>query len=173
MALVVAAALTALLALALDTVLFKRLRKRGSITLVIASFGAALVLRNLLLFWQGGVPKYFSQNLQIAMILLPRSFRGGLRFTPDQLLVLVLTLATVGPDCICFCALQRAGPVYARHGYQPSAGAGFRHRSGTSFAGHLDNRWRAGGGGRSFSRASQCNCGQPWARSFCCRCLPP
>jgi branched-chain amino acid transport system permease protein len=94
-AMVVAAALTAVLALALDTVLFKRLRKQGSITLVIASFGAALVLRNLLLFWQGGVPKYFSQNLQIAIPLLPRSFGGGLRFTPDQLLVLALTLATV------------------------------------------------------------------------------
>jgi branched-chain amino acid transport system permease protein len=92
---VVAAALTAGLALLLDTIVFKRLRKQGAITLVIASFGAALVLRNLLLFWQGGVPKYFSQNLQIAMPLLPRSFWGGLRFTPDQMLVLVLTLATV------------------------------------------------------------------------------
>jgi branched-chain amino acid transport system permease protein len=95
MAMVVAAGLTALLALLLDTVLFKRLRKQGSITLVIASFGAALVLRNLLLFWQGGVPKYFSENLQIAIPLLPRSFQGGLRFTPDQLLVLGLTLAVV------------------------------------------------------------------------------
>lgn len=94
-AMAAAAALTAVLALALDTVLFKRLRKQGSITPVIASFGAALVLRNLLLFWQGGVPKYFSQNLQIAIPLLPRSFRGGLRFTPDQFLVLALTLAAV------------------------------------------------------------------------------
>lgn len=95
MGMVVAAALTAVLALALDTILFKRLRKQGSITLVIASFGAALVLRNLLLFWQGGVPKYFSRNLQIAIPLLPRSSWGGLRFTPDQLLVLALTLCAV------------------------------------------------------------------------------
>lgn len=94
-AMVAAAALTALLSLLLDTILFKRLRQQGSITLVIASFGAALVLRNLLLFWQGGVPKYYSQNLQLAMPLLPRSFQGGLRFTPDQILVLALTLATV------------------------------------------------------------------------------
>ena len=92
---VVAAALTAALALALDTILFKRLRQRGAITLVIASFGAALALRNLLLFWQGGVPQYFSQNLQIAIPLLPRSQWGGLRVTPDQVFVLVLTLATV------------------------------------------------------------------------------
>lgn len=94
-AMIVAAAITAVLALALDTILFKRLRRQGSITLVIASFGAALVLRNMLLFWQGGVPKYYSQNLQIAIPLLPRSFWGGLRFTPDQLLVLALALATV------------------------------------------------------------------------------
>lgn len=95
LAMVLSAALTALLALLLDTILFKRLRKQGAITLVIASFGAALVLRNILLFWQGGVPQYFSENLQIAIPLLPRGVWGGLRFTPDQLLVLALTLAAV------------------------------------------------------------------------------
>lgn len=94
-ALLVSAALTALLALGLDTLLFKRLRKQGAITLVIASFGAALALRNLLLFWQGGVPQYYAQNLQIAIPLLPRSVWGGLRVTPDQLFVLTLTLVTV------------------------------------------------------------------------------
>ncbi|MEO6625665.1 MAG: branched-chain amino acid ABC transporter permease [Burkholderiaceae bacterium] len=94
-ALVVAGALTALLALALDTLLFKRLRKQGAITLVIASFGAALALRNLLLFWQGGVPQYYSQNLQISLPVIPRSVWGGLRVTSDQLFVLALTLATV------------------------------------------------------------------------------
>jgi len=94
-AMLAAAAGTALLALLLDIILFRRLRQQGSITLVIASFGAALVLRNGLLFWQGGVPQYYSQNLQIAIALLPRRFHGGLRFTPDQLLVLMLTLAIV------------------------------------------------------------------------------
>jgi branched-chain amino acid transport system permease protein len=94
-ALVIAAALTALLALLLDTILFKRLRKQGAITLVIASFGAALALRNLLLFWQGGVPQYYSQNLQIAVALVPRDVGGGLRVTPDQFVVLLLTLVTV------------------------------------------------------------------------------
>ncbi|WP_342618924.1 branched-chain amino acid ABC transporter permease [Rhodoferax sp. GW822-FHT02A01] len=94
-ALVLACGLTALLALGLDAVLFKRLRKQGSITLVIASFGAALALRNLLLFWQGGIPRYYSENLQIAIAFLPRSTWGGLRATPDQLFVLVLALVTV------------------------------------------------------------------------------
>ncbi len=95
LALAGAAVLTALMALALDTLLFKRLRLQGSITLVIASFGAALALRNLLLFFYGGVPRYYSQDLQIAWALLPRSVAGGLRITPDQLFVIGLTAATV------------------------------------------------------------------------------
>jgi branched-chain amino acid transport system permease protein len=94
-ALAVAAALTALLALALDALLYRRLRWQGSITLVIASFGAALAARNLLLFTYGGIPRYYSQELQMAVPLLPRSVAGGLRFTPDQLLVVALTLTTV------------------------------------------------------------------------------
>jgi branched-chain amino acid transport system permease protein len=90
-----AAAATALLALCLDAILFRRLRKHGSITLVIASFGASLVLRNVLQYWQGGVPQYYSKNLPMAMNVVPRRFQGGLRFTPDQLLVVGLTLLTV------------------------------------------------------------------------------
>ena len=95
LALLLSCGLTALLALGLDTILFKRLRKQGSITLVIASFGAALALRNLLLFWQGGIPRYYSENLQIAVALVPRSVGGGLRVTPDQVFVFVLSLVTV------------------------------------------------------------------------------
>ncbi len=97
-ALFVAAVLTALFALALDALLFKRIRSKGlqgSITLVIASFGAALAVRNALLFTYGGIPRYYSQELQIALPLLPRSTMGGLRITADQLLVLALTAVTV------------------------------------------------------------------------------
>jgi branched-chain amino acid transport system permease protein len=94
-ALAAAAALTALLALALDWGLFRRLRRQGAITLVTASFGAALALRNLLLFFYGGVPQYYSQELQIAIPLLPRSVAGGMRITPDQLFVLGLAAVTV------------------------------------------------------------------------------
>ncbi len=93
--LLLAMAGTALLALAIDWLLFRRLRVQGAITLVIASFGAALAARNLLFFFYGGVPQYYTQELQIAIALLPRNVYGGLRFTPDQLLVLALTLASV------------------------------------------------------------------------------
>ncbi len=94
-ALLVSMGVTALLALALDQLLFRRLRSQGSITLVIASFGAALALRNLLMYWYGGVPQYYTQTLQISISLIPRSIGGGLRVTADQMLVLALTLATV------------------------------------------------------------------------------
>ncbi len=94
-ALVIAMAGTAALALALDGVLFKRLRSQGAITLVIASFGAALATRNLLFFFYGGIPQYYSADLQIAVALLPRSVMGGLRVTPDQLFVLALTVVAV------------------------------------------------------------------------------
>jgi branched-chain amino acid transport system permease protein len=94
-ALLVASVLTALMALAIDWALFKRLRIQGSITLVIASFGAALAMRNALLFFYGGIPRYYSQELQIAIPFVPRSVWGGLRVTPDQIFVLLLTAVTV------------------------------------------------------------------------------
>jgi len=94
-AMLLAVAFTAVLALVLDAILFRRLRKEGSITLVIASFGASLVLRSLLQYWQGGVPRYYSENLQMAINIIPRSLHGGLRLTPDQMLVLTLTLFVV------------------------------------------------------------------------------
>ena len=95
LALAGAVVLTAGLALALDAGLFRWLRRQGAITLVIASFGAALALRNLLLFFYGGVPQYYSQDLQIAIPLLPRSVAGGVRVTADQLFVLGLAAVVV------------------------------------------------------------------------------
>ncbi len=95
-ALAVAAGVTAALALLLDNLLFRRLRRRGSaITLIMASFGAALVLRNLLQFIYGAVPEYYSREIQVALRLVPRDVLGGLRITPDQLFVLGLTAVSV------------------------------------------------------------------------------
>jgi branched-chain amino acid transport system permease protein len=94
-ALAIAAALTAGLALVVDWLLFRRLRRGNAITLVIASFGAALALRNLLQFLYGTLPEYYSREIQIALRLVPRDVLGGLRITPDQLLVIGLTAAAV------------------------------------------------------------------------------
>lgn len=92
LAAIVAILLTGLLALAVDAVLFGRLRARGSavIILVMASFGASLALRSLLEFLFSSKPAYFTKALQIAMPI-----GAGLRATPDQLLSLGIALLAV------------------------------------------------------------------------------
>jgi branched-chain amino acid transport system permease protein len=94
-AMVLAAVLTAVLALVVDWLLFRRLRKGNAITLVIASFGAALALRNLVQFLYGTLPEYYTREIQIAIRLVPRDVLGGLRITPDQMLVIGLTLVAM------------------------------------------------------------------------------
>lgn len=88
---VLAMILTGLLAIALDALLFKRLRRHGTaITLVIASFGAAMALRSLLEFAFSAQPTYFNRAIQFA---IPLGF--GVRATPDQMAMLVLTAILV------------------------------------------------------------------------------
>lgn len=95
-ALLLALPATAAIALAVDWALFRRLARHGNaITLVIASFGAALALRNLVQFIWGTLPEYYTREIQIAIRFVPRDVLGGLRMTPDQLLVLGLAAATV------------------------------------------------------------------------------
>ena len=95
-ALVLAMPMTGGIAMLLDSALFGRLRGHGaSITLVIASFGAALALRNLVVFLWGPTPDYYSRAIQIALPLVPREVLGGARLTPDQMAVLGLTAVVV------------------------------------------------------------------------------
>lgn len=83
--------LTGLMALALDAVLFARLRARGqAIIVVMASFGASMALRSLLEFAFTSRPAYFSRAIQIA-----RPVGAGIRITADQVALLVLTAALV------------------------------------------------------------------------------
>jgi branched-chain amino acid transport system permease protein len=88
----IAMMLTGLLALAVDALLFSHFRRRGSaiIIMVMASFGASLALRSLLEFLFTSSPAYFTKALQIAMRL-----GGGLRATPDQLLMLAVAAVSV------------------------------------------------------------------------------
>ena len=85
-------ALTGILALLVDALLFGRLRRQKSaaIVLVMASFGAALTLRALLEFLATSKPAYFTPSLQIAMKL-----GFGARATPDQLLLLAVAAVSV------------------------------------------------------------------------------
>ncbi|MBB3428604.1 MULTISPECIES: branched-chain amino acid ABC transporter permease [Rhizobium] len=90
-AVIVAMGFTGLLALALDKVLFARLRAKGqSIIVVMASFGASMALRSLLEFLFTSRPTYFSRAIQIAM---PIGF--GIRITPDQIALLIVTALLV------------------------------------------------------------------------------
>ncbi len=90
-AVVLAVALTGALGLLLDGALFRHLRRHGTtITLVIASFGASLALRNMIVFLYGPRPDYYSRDIQIAVPVLP-----GVRVTPDQVFVLGLTAVLV------------------------------------------------------------------------------
>ena len=83
-----AAMLTGALALALDAVLFSRLRQRGSaIVMVMASFGASLALRSFLEFLFTSKPAYFSRDIQMAVPL-----GMGVRVTPDQIFLVGVTL---------------------------------------------------------------------------------
>lgn len=88
---VVAMAATAALALLADVLLFGRLRAKGGavIILVMASFGAALTLRNLLEFIFTSRPAYYSEELQIAVRF------GGLRATPDAMLSFAMATVVV------------------------------------------------------------------------------
>lgn len=83
---------TVILALALDWLLFARLRARGAdvIIVVMASFGASIALRSLLEFIFTARPAYLTRDLQIASPL-----GLGLRATPDQLMVVALTAVLV------------------------------------------------------------------------------
>ncbi len=86
-AVAVAIVLTALLALGLDRLLFRPLRRSDvTVTLVIASFGASLMLRNLVVFVWGSRPEYYSRNIAVSSELLP-----GVRVSGDEIFVVALT----------------------------------------------------------------------------------
>ena len=88
---IAAMALTGALALALDIILFSRLRARGNaIIMVMASFGASLALRSLLEFIFTSQPGYFTREIQMAIPL-----GAGVRVTPDQLLTFGLAMVLV------------------------------------------------------------------------------
>ena len=92
LAMIVAGGLTGGVALIIDRVVFARLRARHAhnLTMVFASFGVALILRNLVLLLWGPDAHYYSTELQIAVELVP-----GIRVLPDQVFVLALAFLLV------------------------------------------------------------------------------
>jgi branched-chain amino acid transport system permease protein len=79
------------MALILDAIFFRRLRRaKIAIASVIGAFGAALVLRNLAVLGWGADPEYFSREIQIAI-----RFGPGLRITADQIALVGVTALLV------------------------------------------------------------------------------
>ena len=87
--LVVALAATAALALLLDALLYRPLRRSEvAVALVIASFGASLMLRNVIVFVWGPQPEYYTRTIAIARELLP-----GVRLNANEVFVVLLAAA--------------------------------------------------------------------------------
>ena len=88
-ALLLAALLTGLMAWGVDRMLFRRLRRRGAqhMTLVFASFGAALVLRHVIVLIWGHDSRFYTRELQMSIEVLP-----GVRILPDQVFILGVAL---------------------------------------------------------------------------------
>ena len=87
----VAAALTGGLAVALDLLLFSKLRSKGNaIAMVMASFGASMALRSFLEFIFTSTPAYFTRDIQMAV-----SLGLGIKLTPDQIFLIFLTFVIV------------------------------------------------------------------------------
>lgn len=83
--------LTSVIALLLHRFVYLRLSKTaGHMTMVFASFGVALILRHMVVLIWGSDPIYYSNELQLA-VLLP----GNVRVLPDQVFLLGLTVVVV------------------------------------------------------------------------------
>ncbi|MGI9332661.1 MAG: branched-chain amino acid ABC transporter permease, partial [Gammaproteobacteria bacterium] len=89
-AIVIAMTVTGLSAVAIDRLVFRRLRARaGPLSMVFASFGVALIVRNLIGLVFGLGPKLYSDDIAFAFVL---SADPMVLVKPDQLFVLAVTL---------------------------------------------------------------------------------
>jgi len=87
-ALVLASIGTCVVVLVLDRLLFRRLRGAGRITLMIASVGVALGLRNVVQFFWGPQPRYYSAKIQLATVIPGL----GVRIKPDQIFIVAVAI---------------------------------------------------------------------------------
>ena len=91
LATIIAMALTGASAVAIDWLIFKRIRaKADSLSMVFASFGVALIVRNVLTLIFGHKAQLYSQDIAFAVVL---SRDPLLLIKPDQVFVLVAALA--------------------------------------------------------------------------------
>jgi branched-chain amino acid transport system permease protein len=91
-AMALAGVLTGGLAWSVDLIVFRHLRRSGAhpLSLVFAAFGAALVMRHIIVLIWGHSSHFYTRELQIAIEVLP-----GVRMLPDQIFILGLTVLIV------------------------------------------------------------------------------
>lgn len=82
-AMILAAAATALSAIAIDRTLYRRLRRTAPVILLISSFGVALILRSLVQLVWGPDNHVYKAGIQMPFVI------GGLRIKPDQLTIVI------------------------------------------------------------------------------------
>lgn len=92
LALMMAMVLTGGVAILIDRILYRRLRKSGRIVLLIASVGVAFGLRNVIQFIWGPLPQYYSAEIQLAR-KIPLL---GIKIKPDQIFIIGLAAFLVG-----------------------------------------------------------------------------
>lgn len=92
LALMMAMVLTGGVAILIDRILYRRLRKSGRIVLLIASVGVAFGLRNVIQFIWGPLPQYYNAEIQLAR-KIPLL---GIRIKPDQIFIIGLAAFLVG-----------------------------------------------------------------------------
>lgn len=90
-AFVLAAILTALAANLLNQILYRHLKDKDSVTVMISAVGAALILRNLIMLVWGPQLKFYDKSIQMPIIL----FNGLLRIKPIQITILILAASLV------------------------------------------------------------------------------
>ena len=90
LSLLLSMALTGLSAVAIDKLVFKRVRaKGGELSMVFASFGVAMIIRNVLGLTFGLNPKLYSQDIVFAIVVSRDPF---LLIKPDQVFTLIAAL---------------------------------------------------------------------------------
>lgn len=91
LAFVLAAAFTAGTAVLLNIILYRHLKERDSVIVMISSVGAALIIRNFVLLVWGPQNKFYDKAIQMPIILGD----GLLRIKENQIIILVLALTLV------------------------------------------------------------------------------
>lgn len=81
-----AMAATALVSVLIDKALYQRLRRRGPVTLLIASVGVALIARNIIVVGWGAGNQYINQGIQFPYRI------AGILIKPDHILIMGVAL---------------------------------------------------------------------------------